>query len=292
MTNNNFKKVKLVLWIILFTNISVAVLKIAIGSFIRSTSMTADGFHSLADGSSNIVGLIGIQFASKPIDEDHPYGHKKFEVLAGMFIAVILFLVGAKVITDAIIRLINPIVPDITVESLILLIVTLFVNIFVSIFEYKKGKSFNSQILISDSMHTRSDIYVSLGVLVTLGCIKLGLPIIIDPIVSFIVAGFIVHAAYEVFNENSGILLDKVVIDADIIKDILLRYEQVKDVHNIRSRGSKNDLHIDMHIMTEPDLSIEMSHELIHNIEEKIRATINKNVHLIAHFEPFKEEIK
>jgi cation diffusion facilitator family transporter len=279
-----------VLWIILFANLSVAFLKIVIGSIIKSTSMTADGFHSLADGSSNIVGLIGIQFASKPIDEDHPYGHRKFEVLAGMFIAVILCAVGVKVIIDAINRLINPIVPEITVESLILLLITLLVNVFVCIFEYKKGKSLNSQILISDSMHTRSDIYVSVGVLVTLVCIKLGLPIIIDPIVSFIVAGFILHAAYEVFNENSGILLDKVVINAEIIKVIVLSYDQVKDAHNIRSRGSNNDLHIDMHIMTEPNLSIEESHELIHNIEENIRNTINKNVHLIAHLEPFKEK--
>lgn len=290
VTNNNFKKVKLVLWVILFANLGVAVIKIVIGSIIKSTSMTADGYHSLADGSSNIVGLIGIQFASKPIDEDHPYGHRKFEALTGMFISVMLFAVGVKVVIDAINRLINPIVPDITLESLILLLITLLVNVFVCIFEYKKGKSLNSQILISDSMHTRSDIYVSLGVLITLGCIKLGVPTIIDPIVSFVVAGFILHAAYEVFNENSGILLDKVVIDAEIVKDIVLSYDQVKDAHNIRSRGSNNDLHIDMHIMTEPDLSIEMSHELIHNIEEKIRTSINKNVHLIAHLEPFKEK--
>ncbi|MFA5524594.1 MAG: cation diffusion facilitator family transporter [Tissierellales bacterium] len=292
MAHNNFKKVKLVLWIILFANLTVAILKITIGSTIKSTSMTADGFHSLADGSSNVVGLIGIRFASRPVDEDHPYGHRKFEVLAGMFIAGMLFTVGGKVIIDGINRLINPTTPEITLESLIILLLTLFVNVFVCIFEFKEGKKLNSQILISDSMHTRSDIYVSLGVLVTLGCIKLGLPTIIDPIVSFIVAGFIIHAAYEVFNENSGILLDKVVIDAEIIKDIALSYDQVKDAHNIRSRGSEKDLHIDMHIMTEPDLSIEKSHELIHSIEQNIRANINKNVQLIAHIEPFKEGIE
>lgn len=290
VTNSNFKKVRLVLWIILFANLIVAFLKITIGFIIKSTSMTADGFHSLADGSSNIVGLIGIQFASKPIDEDHPYGHRKFEVLAGMFIAGILFAVGGKVIVDAIRRLINPLLPDITVESLIMLLLTLFINVFVCIFEYKKGKSLNSIILISDSMHTRSDIFVSLGVLLTLGCIRLGLPTIIDPIVSFAVAGFIIYAAYEVFIDNSSILLDKVAVDAEIIKNIVLSYDQVKDAHNIRSRGSENDMHIDMHIMTEPDLSIEESHELVHNIEENIKTTINKNIHLIAHLEPFKDE--
>lgn len=291
MTNINFKKVRIVLWTILIANLTVTALKITIGYIIKSTSMTADGFHSLADGSSNIVGLIAIQFAAKPLDNDHPYGHRKFEMLAGMFIAGILFVVGAKVISDAIKRLINPLVPEITVESLIILLITLFINIFVCIFEYKKGKSLNSQILISDSMHTRSDIYVSLGVLLTLGCIKIGLPTTIDPIVSFVVAGFILHAAYEVFKDNSGILLDKVVIDAELIKDIVLSYDQVKDAHNIRSRGSENDLYIDMHIMIEPDLSIEKSHELIHEIEDKIRATVKKNVDLIAHLEPYKGEI-
>lgn len=286
----NIKKVKLVLLIILFANLIVAILKITIGSIIKSTSMTADGFHSLADGSSNIVGLVGIQLASKPVDKEHPYGHRKFEILAGIFIAGMLFVMSGKIIFDAIYRLINPLVPEITLESLIVLLITLVINIFVSVFEYKKGKKLKSQILISDSMHTRSDIYVSLGVLITLGCIKLGLSTIIDPIVSFVVAGFIIYAAYKILKENGGILLDRVAIDSDIIKEIVLSFDQVKDAHKIRSRGSEIDLHIDMHIMTEPDLSIEQSHELIHNIEEKIRADINKNTQVIAHLEPYIEE--
>lgn len=285
--NNYFKKVKQVLWIILFANFAVAVLKIIIGTIINSTSMAADGFHSLADGSSNIVGLIGIQYASMPVDEDHPYGHRKFEVLAGLFIAGMLFMICGKIVMDAVDRLINPILPGITLESLIILLFTLFVNIFVCIFEYKKGKKFNSHILISDSMHTRSDIYVSAGVLFSLIGIKLGLPPVIDPIASFIVAGFIFHAAYEIFKNNSGVLVDKAVVDTNLIRSIALSFELVKDTHNIRSRGCQNDLHIDMHIMTEPNLSIEKSHELIHSIEERIREDINKNAQVIAHLEPF-----
>jgi divalent metal cation (Fe/Co/Zn/Cd) transporter len=91
MENNNYKKVKQVLWIILFVNFGVALLKIIIGNSIKSASMTADGFHSISDGTSNIVGLIGIGLASKPVDKDHPYGHNKFEVLSGLFIGGMLF---------------------------------------------------------------------------------------------------------------------------------------------------------------------------------------------------------
>ena len=287
MTTDIYKKVRQVLWIILFANLGVAALKIVLGTIIKSTSMTADGFHSLTDGSSNIVGLIGIRLASKPVDEDHPYGHRKFETLTGLFIAGMLFFIGGKIILDAVSRFSNPVIPIITIDSLIVLLATLCINIFVSVYEYKKGKKLGSGILISDSMHTRSDIYVSIGVLLTLICIKAGLPPIIDPIASLIVAGFIIFAAYEIYRDNCDVLVDKAAVDTEKIKEIALSFEQVKDTHNIRSRGSENDLHIDMHIMTEPHMSVEESHVLIHNIEEQIQKEISKNVQVIVHLEPF-----
>lgn len=286
----NYKKIKHVLWIILFANLAVAFIKIIIGTLIKSTSMAADGYHSLTDGSSNIVGLVGIYLASKPIDDNHPYGYRKFEMMAGLFIASMLFLICGKIIVEAIKRIINPVEPEVTVISLISLLITLIINVFVCVFEYKAGKKLNSQILISDSMHTRSDVFVSLGVLITLICIRLGLPMIIDPIVSFVVAGFIIYAAIEIFKDNSSILLDKAVVDTEKVKDIAMGFEQVKDIHNIRSRGCKNDIYIDMHIMTEPGLSVEKSHELTHSIEVKIKENINTSAQLIAHVEPYRDE--
>ncbi len=289
MEKNNFKKVQQVLFIILIANLLVAVLKIVIGSIIKSASMTADGFHSLSDGSSNVVGLIGIQLASKPKDKDHPYGHYKFETLSGLFISAMLFLVGGKVIVSAIDRFKNPLIPDITIESLIILIVTLFINIFVSAIEYKKGKELKSQILISDSMHTRSDIYVSIGVFVTLVSVKLGLPPIVDPIVSLVVSGFIIHAAYEIFRENSDVLIDRSAVDTEVIRNIVMNFEDVKDTHNIRSRGSITNLYIDLHILVDSKLSIEKSHNLVHDIEEDIKVKVSENAQVIAHVEPYKE---
>ncbi|HZK24326.1 MAG TPA: cation diffusion facilitator family transporter [Oscillospiraceae bacterium] len=286
----NFSKVKQVLWAILFANLAVAVMKIAVGTIIRSTSMTADGFHSFTDGTSNIVGLIGVHFASQPEDQDHPYGHSKFEMFAGLFIAGMLFLIGGKIIIAAIGRFFHPVLPEITSASLLVLLLTLGINIFVSIFEYRKGKALNSQILISDSLHTRSDIYVSAGVLITLIGIKLGLPPLIDSLTSLVVAGFIIYAAFEILCDNGGILLDKAAVDAEKVQNIVLSFDEVKDTHNIRSRGSMNDMHIDLHIMTEPDLSVEAGHDLIHSIEAKIRTEINQNIQVSVHLEPYKED--
>lgn len=287
MLSDNYKKVKQVLWIILFANIGVAILKIAIGSIIKSASMTADGFHSISDGTSNIVGLIGISIASKPKDKDHPYGHKKFEVISGLFIGAMLLFIGGKIIFEGISKFQNPVEPTITIGSLFALIVTLIINVFVCTYEYRIGKKLNSYILISDSLHTKSDIFVSIGVLLTLVGVRLGLPSIIDPIASLVVAGFILHASYEIFKSTIDVLVDKAIVDEEAIKEILKSFNEIKDVHNIRSRGSENDVHIDMHIMVEPNITVEKSHKLNHDIEACIRKNINESAQVIIHIEPF-----
>ncbi|MGE5630588.1 MAG: cation diffusion facilitator family transporter [Caulobacteraceae bacterium] len=287
MSEKNFGKIKRVLWIILFANFGVALLKIMIGNIIKSTSLMADGFHSFADGSSNIIGLIGIGLAAKPVDNDHPYGHRKFETLASLFIAGMLIFISGKIITEAVSRFLHPVIPQITMESLITLLVTLGVNIFVSTYEYRAGKKLGSYILMSDSLHTRSDIYVSIGVLLTLICVRRGVPILIDPIASLAVSGFIIHAAYEIFMSTSGILVDKIAVDTEKIKDVTMRFDQVKDVHKIRSRGSESDMYVDMHVMVEPNISVEESHLLTHEIEKRIQEEINSNAQVIVHLEPY-----
>ncbi|MGY5266558.1 cation diffusion facilitator family transporter [Paraclostridium bifermentans] len=287
MLSDNYKKVKQVLWIILFANIGVAILKIAIGSIIKSASMTADGFHSISDGTSNIVGLIGVSIASKPKDKEHPYGHKKFEVISGLFIGAMLLFIGGKIIFEGILKFQNPVEPTITIGSLLVLILTLIINVFVCTYEYRIGKKLNSYILISDSLHTKSDIFVSIGVLLTLVGVRLGLPGIIDPIASLVVAGFILHASYEIFKSTIDVLVDKAIVDEEAIKDILKSFNEIKDVHNIRSRGSENDVYIDMHIMVEPNITVEKSHKLNHDIEATIRKNINKSAQVIIHIEPF-----
>lgn len=290
MEKGKCKQIQQILIIILFANLFVAVLKILIGTLIRSAGMTADGFHSLADGSSNIVGLIGIRFASKPEDKEHPYGHNKFETLTGLFISGMLFATGAKVIYNAISAFRHPVDPQITIISLIAMIVTLGVNILVSTTEYRRGRELESAVLVSDSMHTRSDIYVSIGVLLTLAGIRCGLPAIIDPIASLVVAGFILHAACEIARENCDVLLDRVAADTEEIRQIAMNFEQVKDTHNIRSRGCQSSLYVDMHLMVEPYLNISESHRLVHEIENAIRANINQNAQVIIHLEPYPDE--
>lgn len=285
--SDKFKKIKNVLWIILFANVLVALLKIVIGSKIQSSSMTADGFHSLTDGTSNIIGIIGIGLAVKPKDEDHPYGHKKFETLAGLGIAMMLFFVSATIIKEAFTKFFNPTTPNISAESIIILVVTLIINIFVTNYESRVGKDLNSDILTADAAHTRSDVFVSIGVLGTLIALKLGLPPIIDPIISLVIAGLIIHTGYEIFKDTASILVDKYVLDNNAVLELLKAFPEVKNVHRIRSRGREDDMFVDLHIMIDGGFTVNEAHALSHNIEENIKKTINENAEVIIHIEPY-----
>lgn len=287
MSNQNYKLVKRVLIIIMVANFLVALAKIVIGYIVKSASVSADGFHSISDGASNIIGLIGISFAIKPEDDDHPYGHEKYETIASMFIATLLVFISYNIIVNAVKKFITPTTLTISYESLIILIVTLIINIFVATYENKAGKKYNSQFLVADSIHTKSDIFVTIGVLITLVLIKLGAPPIIDPIVSFVVALFIIHAAYEIFVDNFSVLTDKVIFSEKEVVEILKEFKVVKNVHKIRSRGYHHHVFLDMHIRIDKDLSIDEAHKLVHKIEDTFKERMGKAVDVVIHVEPY-----
>ena len=284
---DKYKKVKNILLFILVANLAVTVMNIVVGSLTNSSSVLADGFHSLSDSASNIVGIVGISIAARPKDKTHPYGHTKFEMLSSLFIGMMMVFIALKIVAEAILQIKNPESLNMTTISFVILIITLIINIIVTKYEYSVGKKVNSYILVSDSLHTKSDVYVSLGVLITLICIKLGFPVIIDKLVSFVVGIFILHGAYEIFKSTISILVDSAVIDENIIREIVVEFSEIKYIKNIRSRGCENDIYIDMDIMVEPDMTVEKSHELTHNIENTMREKLNKNIQVATHIEPF-----
>lgn len=283
----NCERVKFVLGIILFANLGVAITKMVVGYLINSASLSTDGIHSLSDGLSNVVGLIGVTIASRPVDKEHPYGHEKSEIIASLFIGCMLLFLGLKTLITGFGHFANPEKISITLISLISLILTVGINIFVTIYERRKGEEYNSFILISDSIHTKSDIFISVGVLISLIGIRMGLPQIIDPIISIIISLFILKASYEIFKESIGILLDKAMIGEEKIIEILNTFSEIKNIHNIRSRGVENDIYVDMHIMIDANTSTEDAHKLSHSIEREIKNNINSNCQVIIHIEPY-----
>jgi len=288
-SEDRFLKIRRILIYILVLNWGVAGAKLVYGWFIRSTSMTADGFHSFSDGSSNIIGLIGIWIASRPIDASHPYGHKKYETLTSVGISALLFLVCINVIREGVMRFLHPLIPEVTVMSFLVMGITLMVNVAVMTYETRIGRRLKSDILISDALHTRADILTSSCVIITLAGIKLGYPIL-DPIASILIAVFIGYAGVEILKESSHVLSDGVAIRIDEIERVVLSIRGVKECHQIRSRGRPDDIHIDLHVLVDPDMHVHKAHHLSYAIENKIKRDFRGVTDVVVHMEPLEEE--
>ncbi len=284
---DKFKEIRRILIVILFFNWLVAFSKLIYGLITRSAAMTADGVHSFADGASNIIGLVGIWAASKPIDEDHPYGHKKYETVATLGIAVMLFLASFDIIKDSILRLFHPVVPDVNMFSFGLMVITFLINIVVMRYEYKKGSELSSDILVCDSIHTKSDIFVSSAVIVTLVSTKAGFPIL-DTIVAFVIGILISKAGFEILKKSSDVLCDGEAIEKAKIAKVVSGVFGVKAIHKIRTRGREDDVHVDLHVAVNTSMHVDTAHELSHRISDNLKRKIPGITDVIVHIEPSK----
>lgn len=159
------KRVRFILLAVLVLNVGVAAAKITVGLLIGSLAMSADGFHSLLDGTSNVVALIGLAVASRPPDPNHPYGHHRFETLTSLGIASFMLLALYGILQGAWSRLQSGETPEISTMAFAVMGITLTINIFVTTWERRAGRELNSTLLIADSRHTLTDIFVSLSVI-------------------------------------------------------------------------------------------------------------------------------
>ncbi len=281
-----YQEIQRVLCVVLLLNWGVALAKIVFGLFSHSGSMTADGFHSLSDGASNIIWLVGVAIASRPKDECHPYGHKKFETFFSLGIAFLLSMVCFELVQEGIRRLRNPGIPDVSIYSFVVMITTMIVNIVVMNYERAKGKILQSDILVSDAMHTQADTLTSFSVILSLVAVKLGFPIL-DPIVTLVIALFIAYAAYKIVRDGCRILCDETAIkDTSRVENIVLGVEGVIACHKIRSRGRKDDIHLDLHVHLDSDLSLEKTHQISHKIEHILKESLLEISDVMIHVEP------
>jgi len=284
---DKFKEIRRILIVILFFNWLVAFSKLIYGLITKSAAMTADGVHSFADGASNIIGLVGIWAASKPVDEDHPYGHKKYETIATLGISVMLFLASFGIIKDSFLRLFHPVVPDVNIFSFSLMVIGFLINVAVMKYEYKKGVELSSDVLVCDSIHTKSDIFVSSAVIVTLFSTKLGFPIL-DTLVAFIIGVLIAKAGFDILKKSSDVLCDGEAVEKAKIAKVVKGVSGVKSIHKIRTRGREDDVHVDLHVTVNTNMHVDAAHELSHRISNTLKEKIPGITDVIVHIEPSK----
>jgi len=283
---DRYASVARVLVRVLVLNLFVAVAKIAFGYLSGAVSILSDGFHSLIDASSNVVGLIGIRAASQPPDHDHPYGHRKYETVASSIFVGFAALVVLEVLRNAYNHLAGREAPHtITVMSFVVMIVTVAVNLIVIGYETSEGRRLSSEMLLADAMQTRADVWSSLTVIVALLGARLGFPLL-DPIAALVVAGFIGYGGYQIFHATTGILSDRSVMLEHDIEHVVMSVPGVLGCHEIRTRGSEDHVFLDLHVWLPADMRLDEAHRISHVVKDKLMARYPKIADAIIHIEP------
>lgn len=280
---DRFRAIKTVLIRVLFLNLMVACAKLLVGLFTNTLSMVADGFHSIVDSASNIVGLIGVSIAARPPDSNHPYGHHKYETLASLVIGALVLFTAGGILREVILRFKSPIHPDVSWLNIAVMIGTICINYGVSTYEFREAKTLGSDILAADALQTRSDIFVSAGVLAAMFFIWLGYPWV-DPAAAIVVTIAVLYSAWQIFQRAATVLTDSTTLDPKVVENAALGVSGVRSVEKIRSRG-RQQLSVDMHIRVDPNITITEAHQITHDVRSAVEnSTGSRDV--VIHTEP------
>ncbi len=283
---SELKGARLVLLRTFALNFFVASAKIIWGLITNTLSMAADGFHSLLDASSNVVGIFGLSISMEPPDEGHPYGHRKFEALSAIAISFFMFMACFQVLSRVIERIfsISAQLPEVSSISYMIMIGTGVINYFVSKYEAKKGAQFGSELLLADAKHTMSDLFVTGTVLSALVAVQLRAPAL-DIVASLIIVVFIFKSGYEIITTHLGSLVDAAILAPDLVEKLVLAVPGVKSCHRIRSRGMKGQIFLDLHVQVPKHLSIEEAHQISFLVEDKLKSADAGIVDVLVHIE-------
>jgi cation diffusion facilitator family transporter len=286
-----YRKVLKVFWIVLFFNLLVCAAKLVVGQSIHSLSMVADGFHSLLDASANVISLVSVLLASKPADEDHPYGHQKFEVLAALAVAVLMGVTCVEILQSAFQRFSEASAPPTpSLLSFGVMIFTMAVNITMTWYEARKGREYQSALLNADSAHTNSDTLSSVSVLAALACAKMGWAWM-DLAAAVLVVAFVARAARDIVSQALQVLSDRMMVDPNLVAGIVQSVPGVVLCHKVRSRGMPGGVFVDLHIHVSPRLTILKAHELSHKVMMRVKETVPGVKEVYVHTEPAKRGV-
>jgi cation diffusion facilitator family transporter len=283
---DRYADVSRVLVRVLVLNVAVALAKIIFGYASGAISILSDGFHSLTDGASNVVGLVGVRAANQPPDVNHPYGHRKFETVAAAAVTGFLLAIFLEVVRNAINRLTAPVAStEVSYAGFAIMLVTIAINLFVVRYETGAARRLHSEVLMADALQTRGDVWTSVAVLVALAGARAGMPIL-DPIAALVVAGFIARSAFEVATTTGKILSDQAAMPEADIERVVMSVSGVLGCHHIRTRGSADHVFLDLHLWLPPEMPLHHAHHLSHVVKDRLMDEYPQIADAVIHLEP------
>lgn len=281
-----------------FINFLLTIGKIVAGIIGHSSAMIADGVHSLSDFITDVIVIAFIRISGKERDSSHHYGHGKFETFAAMLISFALMMAGIGILISGAGKIIGSLKGETIDKPGYIALYAALISILSkeSLYWYTKieGKRLNSQAMIANAWHHRSDAFSSIGTALGIsGAILLGEGWrILDPIAGIIVSMFILKIAWDIAKPSINELLDSSLpesIQKDLI-DIVTKTDGVQQFHNLRTRRIGDAISVEVHIKVDKSLTVEVSHQIATKIEVAIRLKFGERTHAIVHVEPFNSD--
>lgn len=289
--NDDFQKIaNKVSLITIIGNIILSIVKLVAGIVAHSHAMISDAVHSASDVFSTFVVIIGIEFASKQPDKEHPYGHERLECVAAIILAMVLFVTGFIIGIEALKSISNNHYNALEVPGILALIAAIISIISKeSMYWYTRyyAKKIDSSALMADAWHHRSDAFSSIGALVGITGARLGFPIM-DSIASLVIFIFIVKAAFDIFKDAMNKMIDHA-CDEETEKQIyncIINNDDVLNIDLLQTRIFGNKVYVDAEIQADASYTLQQAHDIAETVHNEIELKFPKIKHIMIHVNP------
>ena len=277
-------------------NMLLLIFKFVAGIVGNSAAMVADAVHSLSDFVTDIVVILFVRLSGRPADEDHGYGHGKFETLATLFVSLVLFGVAVMLFVGGVKDIVavahGKQLAEPTMVALTAAVISIIAKELLYHYTVKCGEKLNSQVVVANAWHHRSDAFSSIGVLAGVGGAMFlgGSWAVLDPIAATIVSLFIVKVAYSLLMPSLEELLERS-LPKDVeqrIEQIILSVDGVSSPHHLRTRRIGSAYAIEVHIRMDGNLTLTQAHAVTTAVERLLKQEFGDSTHVGIHTEPVK----
>ena len=277
-------------------NIILSVAKLVVGIMAHSNAMISDAIHSASDVFSTIVVMFGIKLASKEPDKEHPYGHERLECVTAIILAIILFVTGLGIGITAITNILASGYDQLSTPGMLALIAAIVSILFKEgMFWYTRyyAKKIDSDALMADAWHHRSDAFSSIGALIGIAGARLGFPIM-DSIASLVIFLFIAKAALDIFKDAMDKMVDHSCDEETekMIYECVLKNENVIEIDLLKTRIFGNRIYVDVEIQTDASRTLLEAHHIAETVHNNIEQNFPKVKHIMVHVNPYMPKIR
>ncbi|WP_347814355.1 cation diffusion facilitator family transporter [Alkalihalobacillus sp. LMS39] len=298
MENNRFKQAETATWIGIIANGMLAIMKGIIGWIAGSRALIADAAHSASDVAGSFAVLAGLKTAKKPPDKDHPYGHGKAENIATIVVAILLIVVGLEIALSSLKLFFEdaPVAPK--GIALLAILISILVKEILFQYKYRLAKKINSQALLAEAWHHRSDVLSSVAAFVGVFGAMLGqqyqIPVLLyfDPLAGLIVAVIVIKIGFSLAKQSSSVMMEQVLEQEEVqpFYETVSMIEGVKNIDEILARTHGHYVVVDIKVAVDANLSVAEGHMISKQVKEKLLTDHDKIKKVFVHINPYQSD--